>query len=228
MKWHAVVCSVLIAVSLLTVAACAIPITVYGEGKASVPADVAIIIVSVESSQADGALAQAETEERMNKVIAAVKDAGVADEEIVPGQSSGISSFQSESRICRKVNNSTVCENSTQKASSLQMSTTLRLKGTNQSRIDRVLDAASSVGADAELAGYGLSNSTQAAKEARQNAVVNARENAEEMADAYGGRLGDLLEVSDYGYPLAQTDYSQGSTTVVVAAYVVATYDMKI
>jgi len=228
MKWNAIICGVLIAWSLLTVAAYAVPITVYGEGEAAVPADTAIITVSVESSQANGALAQAEVEEMMNEVIAAVKDAGVADEEIVPGQSSGISSFQSESRICRKVNNSTVCENSTQKASTLQMSTTLRLKGTDQSRIDRVLDAASSAGADAELAGYGLSNSTQAAKEARQNAVVNARENAEEMAAAYGGRLGDLLEVSDYGYPLAQTDYSQDSPAVVVAAYVVATYDMKI
>jgi uncharacterized protein YggE len=231
MKWNAIICSALIAASLLVTAACAVPITVFGEGKATAPADTAIITLSVESSQENRTAAQAEAAERMNEVINAVKGAGVADEEIAPGQSSGVSSFQSESRICRRVNNSTICENTTQTASSLQWSTTLRLKGTDQSRIDRVIDAARSAGAEAEVAGYGLDNSTKAANQARQNAVVNARENAEEMADAYGGRLGDLIEVSDYGYPVARTEDSENSAQagmVEVVAYVVAIYDLKI
>lgn len=235
MKWQSkrqlIIWSILIGAFLLVTAASAVPITVIGEGRASVPADTAIITVSVQSGHENVTLAEEQATEMLDEVMQAVKAAGVKDDEILPGRSSGVSSFQSESRISHKVNNSTVWENSTQKASSLERSTTLRLRGTDSSRIDRVLEAARTAGGEAQLTGYGLSNSTQAAGAARKNAVINARENAEEMARAYGVALGDLLEVSDYGYPAMQEDSSANSlqaAMVEVVAYVVATYEMKI
>ncbi len=225
MKWNAAILGLIITLALLAIAEAAIPtLTAYGEGKVAVPADTTIITVSVESSNENATLAQAEAKGKMDEAIEALKAAGVADDEIVPGQSSGITSFQSDSRVCRKVNNSTICENNSMQASSLDRTTRLRLEGTDQSRIDKVLEAARSAGATARVSGYSLSNSSQAVKQARQNAVINARENAEEMANAAGLHLGDALDISDYGTPMAQTEDSENSAEVEVVAYVIVTY----
>ena len=76
----------------------ALPLPIAGEGTVTVPADTAIISVSVQSGNENRTEAQADAQEKMDRVIDAVKRAGVKDEEIMPGQSSGVSSFQSTSR----------------------------------------------------------------------------------------------------------------------------------
>lgn len=203
-------------------------LTIVGEGTVTVPADTATISVSVESSIENMTAAQMAAQEKMGQVINALKAAGVKDEEILPGQSSGLSSYQSTSRVCKRVNNSTVCENNTDQASSLERSTVIRLNSTDEVQINRVLDAARSAGAQAYLAGYGLTNATAAASEARRKAVANAKENAAAMAAAEGLHLGKVLDISDYGYPAAFTDYSGSSTQpgmVDVTSYVIVTYE---
>ncbi|MDD1748809.1 MAG: SIMPL domain-containing protein [Methanothrix sp.] len=111
-------------------------------------------------------------------------------------------------------------------ASSLERSTVIRLRSMDESRINRVLDAAHAAGAKAYVAGYGLSDTSKAASEARQRAVANARENAAGMAGAAGVRLGKVLEISDYGYPVALTDTAQ-SGMVDVTSYVIVTYELE-
>ena len=147
----------------------------------------------------------------------------------LPGQSSGITSFQSSSKVCKTVNNTTVCENNTQKASSLQRSTVVRLKTTDESRINQVLDAARSAGADAYVAAYSLSDSSKAMAEARKKAMANARENAAEVASEAGGSLGKVLDISDYGYPdveMANPYSSTGQMKMIdVISRVVVTYE---
>jgi uncharacterized protein YggE len=94
-----------------------------------------------------------------------------------------------------------------------------------------VLDAARSAGAQAKVAGYGLSDSSKAATQARQKAVANAKENAAAMAAAEGMRLGAVVDISDYGYPMALNDYYSGSaqlSMVDVTSYVLVTYEIKI
>jgi len=232
MKWLVIIFSIMITASLPAMAVGMNPtLTIVGEGTVTVPADTATISVSVESGTENMTEAQAAVQEKMARVIDALKAAGVKDEEILPGQSSGVSSFQSTSKVCKRVNNNTVCENNTAQASSLEQSTIIRLKSTDESRINRVLDAARSAGAQAYIAGYGLSDSSKATTEARQKAVANAKENAAEMAAAEGGRLGKVLDISDYGYPLALNDY-YGSYAqlgmVDVTSYVIVTYEFEI
>jgi hypothetical protein len=209
----------------------ALPLPIAGEGTVTVPADTTIISVSVQSGNENRTAASADAQEKMDRVIDAVKRAGVKDEEIMPGQSSGVSSFQSTSRVCRKENNSTVCENDTLQVSSLEISAVIRLNSTDESRINSLLNAAKSAGAEAYLAGYGLSDASEAAAQARQRAVANARENAAAMAAAEGLRLGKVMDISDYGYPAGLADYYGSSSQagmVDVTSYVIVTYEFEI
>ncbi len=232
MKWLVIIFCIMITALLPAMAVGTNPtLTIVGEGTVTVPADTAAISVSVESGINNMTEAQAAVQEKMGQVIDALKAVGVKDEEIMPGASSGISSFQSTSKVCKTVNNSTVCENDTTSLSSLERSTIIRLKSTDETRINHVLDAARFAGAKAYVAGYGLSDAGKAAAEARQKAVANARENAAGMAAAEGVRLGKVLDISDYGYPLALNDYSGSSTKlgmIDVTSYVIVTYEFEI
>jgi len=106
MKWSVVLFCVIIWNALFGAAVGDIyPLTVEGVGTVTVPADIVTISVSVESSNENITQAQYEVGEEMNRVISALKKAGVKDEEILPGQGSGISSFQSSSKVCKTVNN---------------------------------------------------------------------------------------------------------------------------
>ncbi len=229
MKWLAVIFCILIFGPMAIAQDAEHTITMFGEGTETVPADTAMISVSVESSNENMTEAQAEVQEKMDHLLDLLKKAGVGDEDILPGQSSGISSFQSSSKVCKTVNNTTVCENNTQKASSLQRSTVVRLKTTDESRINQVLDAARSAGADAYVAAYSLSDSSKAMAEARQKAMANARENAAEVASEAGGSLGKALDVSDYGYPdveMGSPYSSNGEMKMIdVISRVVVTYE---
>lgn len=234
MKWLVTLFGIMITASLPVLAVGMNPTLIIvgeGEGTVTVPADTATISVFVESGNENLTEARAAVQEKMGLVIDALKAAGVKDEEILPGQSSGVTSFSSTSRVCKKVNNSTVCENNTEQASSLERSTIIRLKSIDESRINRVLDAARSAGAQAEVAGYGLSDAGKAATQARQKAVANAKENAAGMAAAEGMRLGAVLEISDYGYPAALNNYYGSSTQpgmVDVTSHVIVTFEMEI
>jgi uncharacterized protein len=232
MKWLAIIFSIMITAILPTMAMGENPtMTIVGEGTVTVPADTATIYVSVESGMENMTIAQADVQKKMGQLIDALKAAGVKDEEIMPGRSSGVSSFHSSSKVCKRVNNSTVCENSTVQASSLERSMIVRLKSADNTRISRVLEAARSAGAQAYVAGYGLSDADKATAQARQKAVANAKENAAGMAASEGVRLGKVLDISDYGYPVGLNDYSGSSAQpgmVDVTSYVIVTYELEI
>jgi len=233
MKWLVIIFGIMITALHPAMAVGMNPtLTVVGEGTVSVPADIATISVSVQSGNENMTQASAAVQEKMALVIDALKAAGVKDEEIVPGQANGVTSYQSTSKVCKRINNSTVCENDTTSLSSLERSTIIRLKSTDKTRINHVLDAARSAGAQADVAGYGLSDSGKAAAaQARQKAVSNAKENAAAMAAAEGMRLGAVQDISDYGYPMALNDYYSGSAQlgmVDVTSYVVVTYEFEI
>ncbi len=232
MKWLVIIFGIMIAASHSAMGVGMNPtLTVVGEGTVRVPADIATISVSAKSGNENMTQASAAVQEKMAKVIDALKAAGVKDEEIMPGQSGGVTSFQSTSKVCKRVNNSTVCENDTTSLSSLERSAVIRLKSTDETRINHVLDAARSAGAQAYVAGYGLSDFGKAASEARQKAVANAKENAAAMAAAEGLRLGAVQDISDYGYPMALNDYYGGTAQlgmVDVTSYVIVTYELEI
>jgi uncharacterized protein len=205
-------------------------LSVVGEGMVTVPADTVMISVIVESSNENTTLANAENQERLDRAKEALMAAGVKPEDILSGKSSGLMSFQSSSRVCKTVNNSTICDVESTDTSTLTSALTLQLKTTNEERINQVLEAARSTGASSAVIGYSLSDSSPAVADARKKAVEDARSNAEGMAAAAGVRLGKVVDISEYAYPqvmLAQPVISSSRLdTVNVATYVVVTYEI--
>lgn len=205
-------------------------LSVVGEGLVTVPADTVMISVSVESNNENSTLADAENQEKLDRTKEALMTVGVQPEDIMSGKSSGLMSFQSSSKVCRTVNNSTICDVDSTNASALTSSITLQLKTTEEARINQVLEAARSTGAVPTVIGYSLSDTGPAMADARKKAVEDARSNAEGMATAAGVRLGKVVDISEYAYPqimLAQPVISSSRPdTVNVASYVVATYEI--
>ena len=232
MKWLVIVFCIMISAGLFAVVQCAEhTITMAGEGTVTTPADAVMISVSVESNNENMTEARADVQTKIDSLLNVLKKAGVKDSDILPGQSSGITSFQSSSKVCKRVNNTTICENNTQKVSSLERSTVVRLNTTDESRINQVLDAARSAGADAYIAAYSLSDTSKAMAEARQKAMANAKENAAQVASEAGGSLGKVLDISDYGYPGVEAASPGGSgqmNMVDVTSGVVVTYEFII
>ena len=232
MKWLVLALAILMAAFFPAMVMGANPtLTVIGEGTATVPADSVVISVYVESRLGNSSAAQKEVMEMMDQVIDAMKAAGVKDEDIMAGQASSATSFQSTSKVCRKVNNSTVCENDNIQATSLERSATVKLKSTDKTVINKVLNAARSAGAEANVMAYSLSDSSQAESDARNKAIANAKKNAAGMAAMQGMDIGEVLEISDYGYPAALYENlgsSSESGMVVITSYVMVTYELKV
>lgn len=231
MKWLAIIFGAIFLVAATAQADSGNPmLTIAGQGTATAQADTVTISVSVTSNNNNMTQAQAEVAESMGKALDALRAAGVKDDEIMQGQSGGIRSSQFiSSNVCRTINNTTVCDNSSYGASSLEKSAVIRMKTTDKSRIDSVVNAAKSAGADAYVAGYGLSDNSKAVAEARQKAVANAKENAQGMASAAGARLGKVLDISEYGYPdvrVKESSFSGQPGIVEVTSYVVVTYEI--
>jgi uncharacterized protein YggE len=203
---------------------------VEGVGTISVPADTTTIIVSASSGSGNMSQDQDAVRETMDRAIKALNAAGIKDDEITRDDSAALSSASSRREICQTINNKTICDNSSTEATALTLSAMVKLNSTEKGRIDQLLDAAESAGASAYVAGYGLFNSTSAQSQARDKAVANARADAEQMAAEEGWHLGQVLNISDYGYP---EDFnggvleSSGKDMVDVTSYVIVTYELK-
>lgn len=205
-------------------------LSVVGEGTVTVPADTVMISVTVESHNENSTLAEAENQERLDRTKEDLMAIGVKPEEIMSGRSSGLTSFQSSSRVCRTVNNTTICDVDSSNVATLSSSLTLRLKTTDKARINQILEAAKSSGASSDVIGYSLSDASAAVADARRKAVEDARSNAQGMAGAAGMRLGDVVEINEYAYPgiaMAQAFGSPGGSEMVeVTTYVMVTYEL--
>ncbi len=205
-------------------------LSVVGEGTVTVPADTVTISVTVESHNENSTLAEAENQERLDRTKEALMAVGVKPEEIMSGRSSGLMSFQSSSRVCRTVNNTTICDVGSSNVTTLSNSLTLRLKAADKAMINQVLDAAKSSGASPAVIGYSLSDASSAVADARRQAVEDARSSAQGMAGAAGMRLGDVVEINEYAYPgIAMVQPFEPSSRpgmVDVTTYVMVTYEI--
>lgn len=204
-------------------------VTAYGMGTVTVPADTVMISVTAESHNENSTLAEAENQENLDRTKEALIALGVTPEEIMSGKSSGLMSFQSSSRVCRTVNNTTICDVGSSNVTALSSSLTVRLKTADKARINQVLEAARSSGASPEVVGYSLSDMSSAVADARKKAVEDARTNAQGMANAAGMRLGDIIEIKEEVYPGTAMAWPFGSFSesgmVDITTQVMVTYE---
>lgn len=221
--------AILCGIIVLAVSACVAQsptVSANGEGTVTVPADVTIITVSAESNNQNSTLAAADVQNKLNRAEDALIAFGVNKQDISSGQASSTSSLQYSGKVCRQVNNTTICDVTSSAANKVVRSFSVRVNTTEQGRINDVINAAKSTGADASVTGYSLSNPKDAIAEAKKNAVQNARDNAEAEASAAGGSIGKVLDISDYGAYPSISMTQQGM--VDVTSYVIVTYELTV
>ncbi len=162
-------------------------ITVVGEGSSAVEPDIAVANIGVQVANADVRAASDEAEEIMNAVIAAIQEQNVAEEDI---QTSGFSIF---------------AEFSPAPAASEQPQTPLYRVSNNVNvtiraldQVATILDAAIGAGANNIFGvNFSVDDPSQAAADARAEAIDNAQQKAQDLAELTGLQLGNVVSVSE-------------------------------
>lgn len=159
-------------------------VTAGGTGETLAAPDVAEMYFGafVQSSDANEALTQAST--LAEEITAAVKDAGVAGEDI---QTANVSVYPQQNM-----------EGDRLVITGYQANIQVRAKIRDITTIGDVISAASEAGAN-EIGGpsFTLSEDSEARNEALERAIDDARDRAAVMAKAAGKNLGEIISVSE-------------------------------
>ncbi len=170
---------------------------VIGEGSVLTPADTVIIAVSAQSSDDNATIAAEKNSQLLNETVDALINAGVKDDEIMPGRSKGYMRYHN--LICNTENNTTTCEDVVKSLVTERM--IVKLKADDENETQRVIEAAKSAGAGADVMGYSLSDPDKAIDEARKKALEDARSQAKNYAESFGFKLGKSFEIEEIAYP---------------------------
>jgi hypothetical protein len=165
-------------------------ITVVGSGEVSLSPDMAQVNVGVEVGDASVAEAKAEVDRRMEAIVAALMELGVAEKDIQTAQYNIY--FERESFAMPRE------EGAAETGGVYRVSNMLNVKIRDLDLLGEVLDAAVEAGANQM---YGVSftvaDDETWESQAREAAVADARARAEELADLAGVELGAVLSVSE-------------------------------
>ncbi len=174
-------------------------ITVVGQGSARVEPDIARVSVGVETSAETIAEAVAENEAQMEAVLAALAEAGIAEKDIQTTNYS-ISLDRYPEPMPRT--------GEEQAPPVYRVSNMVNVTIRDLEKVGAVLDAVIEAGAN-NIWGvsFTIEDSSAAQGEARADAVANARERAEALAELSGVELGPVMSVSEVvggsGVPMA-------------------------
>ncbi len=160
-------------------------LSVSAEAKASRVPDIATMSTGVVTQAVDANGALRANAEEMNKVMAAVKAAGIAERDV---QTSGISIYPQYQYI----------ENKPPKINGYQASNTVSLKVRDIAKLGKVLDALVASGAN-QVNGpnFEIDEPEAAYDEARRNALKKAQTRAEMYAKALGLRVRKIVSIDE-------------------------------
>ncbi len=163
--------------------------SVTGEGKISVPPDIAIVSAGVQAQGPTTKIVQDQLNKNINAVSSAVKSAGVDVKDI---QTAGYT-----------INPMYDYNSSTPRITGYQASTNLTIKVRAIDNANAVIDAATAAGAN-QIGGitFDVDDKTKAQDEARTLAVADAKTKAQNAAKIAGFTLGKIINYSeDFGSP---------------------------
>ena len=162
-------------------------LSVSSRAEARKAPDIATVSAGVVTQAADGNAALRQNAEQMNRVLAAIKAAGVADKDV---QTSGISlnpQYRYE-------------ENQPPRITGYQASNTVNVKLREVAKMGKVLDALVASGAN-QVNGpsFGIDDPEPLYDRARLDALKAARARAETYAGALGVRVRRIVSISEGG-----------------------------
>jgi uncharacterized protein YggE len=158
-------------------------VSVVGAGRVTVPPDVAIVTLGVETTEHTLAAAQRENATRSAALRARLTEWGFPAHEV---QTAGYNVWQDYNRDG--------------KPHSYRVSNTVRLLTSDLARVGELLDTAIDAGAN-RVGGvtFGLRDEADALHRARETAMADARAKAEHYAALAGSRLGEVLSIAEAG-----------------------------
>ncbi|SMQ95971.1 SIMPL domain-containing protein [Xanthomonas fragariae] len=160
-------------------------LNVSAEAEAKRIPDIATLAAGVVTQAAEGNAAMRQNAEKMSKVMAAVKAAGIADKDV---QTSGINLSPQY----------TYKENQAPKINGYQASNTVNLKVRDIARLGKVLDALVAQGAnDINGPSFSIDQPEPAYDEARVAAVKKAQARAETYAKSLGLKVRRIVSISE-------------------------------
>lgn len=188
----------LLALTFLGAAEDATTLTVVGEGRALASADVVYVSISATAQDENLTLASSNSSEALNRTIEALIDAGVNEDDFQAGRDRSVSKIQTFSRVC---NNSSCVMVADRSAIFVTEQVKIKLDAEDEALINKSFEVAEANGADAAISGYDLEDTSAAFAEARERAVQNAEDDAEDLATAAGMRLGKRLDITERSNP---------------------------
>ncbi len=182
-------------------------ITVTGEGEVKAVPDIGSFSFSVNESGADAALALDASSKKINEVIAALKEAGVAEKDIKTESYNLSPKYKYESRPCPM---GSYCPQE-QIEDGFEVNQTVAIKVRD---LDKAGELISLVGskkvANISSLSFTIDDNEVLKAEARALAVADAKAKATVLAESLGVTLGKVTsyyEIEDYGQP---TPYAMG------------------
>ncbi|WP_028928094.1 SIMPL domain-containing protein [Pseudoxanthomonas suwonensis] len=162
-------------------------LSVSAQAEASRAPDIATVSAGVVTQAADGNTAMRQNAEQMNRVLAAIRAAGVADRDV---QTSGINlhpQYRYE-------------ENQPPRITGYQASNTVNVKLRDVAKMGKVLDALVASGAN-QINGpsFGIDDPEPLYDQARVEALRRARDRAETYAKALDLRVRRIVSISEGG-----------------------------
>jgi len=177
-----------------------------GTGEIQLSPDRATVIVGVQSRAATVALASADNSRRQRAIIDTLRALGLTSEQI------STVNFNVSPEMQYPPNQSP-------KVTGYVVTNTVRASLRRVEDVGRTIDAALAKGAN-EVSGveFTSSRADSARRAAIAEAVVHARADAETMAKAAGGSLGQLLELSSVVEPIRPFEATMARARVAAAA----------
>lgn len=169
-------------------------ITVTGTGSVVMAPDAASVTIGVNIYASSLRRARADAADTMDAVIAAVKAQGIADKDVQTSDYSvGINQAYDNNGVPGEITGYTV-------------STHVTVIVRDLSKLGSLLDKTVAAGANSIWGvNFFIADQTVAAKQARELAVQDAKEQAAQIAAAAGGTVGDILAITTStgasGYP---------------------------
>ncbi len=182
-------------------------ISVSGEGEAVAIPDIATFSFSVSAEGKEVSEAQAQVTEKMNAIIAALKNMGIEEKDISTSNYSAYPKYVSEASVCTP----TYCppsRGSVQDGYTVSHNISVKVRNTQ--------DAGKALSLVGEMGATGLSGISFTVDdrdaiiaEARAEAIANAKEKAEILADNLDVRLGKVISYYDDFGATPYYDYAE-------------------
>jgi uncharacterized protein YggE len=202
-------------------------IWVNGEGKVTAVPDVAIISAGVQAQATTVSDAQSQASSAMDKVMAALKNNGVAAKDI-----------QTQNFNIQKVSR---WDNNNQKEiiTGYMVTNTVTAKIRDVNNAGVVIDAVANAGGDLTVINsisFTFDNPASYQEQARQKAVADAAAKAKTLADAAGVKLGKAVYINESSstpviyrdVAIAKAPSAAGTTTPISAGTLDVTIDVQI